>query len=92
VLASLGRIADAATVEDRVLAERTRVLGSQHPDTVRGHANLLLTLRQQGINGAATERQHVLAELAELLGADHPDVTEASVSHRLLPAINPLPF
>ena len=68
------------------------MLGPQHPDTLRGRANLLLTLRQRGINGPAAERQQVIAELAELLGDGHPDVAEASVNHRLFGVINPLPF
>ena len=58
------------------MAARSRVLGPQHPDTLRGRANLLLTLRQRGINGPAAERQQVIAELAELLGDGHPDVTD----------------
>jgi tetratricopeptide (TPR) repeat protein len=92
VFAGVGRLEEAAAVEELVLAERTRVLGPQHPDTVRSHANLLLTLRQRGITDPAAERQHVIAELIEQLGAGHPDVAEASVNHRLFCGVNPLPF
>ena len=92
VLACTGDLEDAAAVEDMVVAARIRVLGSQHPDTLRARANLLLTLRQRGINGPAAERQQVIAELAELLGDGHPDVAEASVNHRLFGVINPQPF
>ena len=88
----LGDLDDAATAEETVVAARTRVLGPQHPDTLRARANLLLTLRQRGINGPAAERQQVIAELAELLGDGHPDVAEASVNHRLFGVINPQPF
>jgi tetratricopeptide (TPR) repeat protein len=92
VLASLGDPAGAAVVEEQVLAARTKVLGLQHPDTLRCRANLLLTLRQRGINASADERQRVIAELTELLGAGHPDVAEARVNHRLFCVINPQPF
>jgi tetratricopeptide (TPR) repeat protein len=92
VLAKTGSLQDAAALEELVLAGRARVLGSQHPDTLRCRANLLLTLRQRGINGPAAERQHVIAELAELLGNGHPDVAEASINHRLFTVINPQPF
>ena len=92
VLACVGSLEDAAAVEEPVVAAQTRVLGPQHPDTLRCRVNLLLTLRQRGINGPAAERQGVIAELAELLGAEHPDVTEASLNHRLFCVINQLPF
>ena len=65
VLAGLGNLDDATAVEELVLAERTRVLGSRHPDTLRAHANLLLTLRQRAISDPAAERQQVMAELHE---------------------------
>jgi tetratricopeptide (TPR) repeat protein len=103
VLASLGNLDDAPAVEELALAERTRVLGSRHPDTLRAHANLLLTLRQRAVNGPSAgrqqvmtelheERQQVIAELADVLGTEHPEVTEASLNHRLFCMINPQPF
>ncbi len=84
VLAHLGKLEDAAELEELVLAERTRWLGPEHPDTLRCQANLLLTRHQQGVNGQATERQQVIVQLGSVLGADHPDVTAAAASRRLL--------
>ena len=90
-LSGLGSHAEAAALEELVLAERMRALGPQHADTLRCRANLLLTLRQQGINGAGAQRARVIVELADVLGADHPDIAEAGVNHRLFSMINPQP-
>ena len=92
VLAHLGKLEEAAELEELVLAERTRWLGPEHPDTLRGQANLLLTRHQQGANGQPTERQQVISELGSVLGPDHPDVTAAAASRRLFCVINPQPF
>ena len=92
VLAHLLKLEDAAELEELVLAERTKWLGPEHPDTLRCQANLLLTRHQQGANGQATERQQVISELGSVLGADHPDVTAAGASRRLFCVINPQPF
>ena len=92
VLAQLGKLEDAVALEELVLAERTRVLGPEHPDTLRCQANLLLTRHQQGANGQPTERQRVIRELALMLGANHPDVAAAGASRRLFCVVNPQPF
>jgi tetratricopeptide (TPR) repeat protein len=92
VLAQLGKLEDAAEVEETVLAERIEWLGPEHPDTLRGQANLLLTRHQQGTNGGTIERQQVISQLGSVLGADHPDVTAAAAPRRLLCVINPQPF
>jgi hypothetical protein len=92
VLAGLGRVGEALAVEERVLAERTRVLGSQHPDTLRSQVNLLLTERQRGSYGSTAEREHVIAELVDALGAEHPDVAAAILNRRLSCVVTPQPF
>ena len=92
VLAHLGKLADAAELEEAVLAERLRWLGPDHPDTLRCQANLLLTRRQQGANSQAIERQQVISRLGSVLGDDHPDVTAAGASLRLFSVVNPQPF
>ena len=92
VLAQLGKLEDAAELEKTVLAERVEWLGPEHPDTLRGQANLLLTRHQQGTNGGTIERQQVISQLGSVLGADHPDVIAAAASRRLLCVINPQPF
>jgi hypothetical protein len=92
VLVGLGRLDEALEVEASVLAERTRVLGGQHPDTLRSEVNLLLTERQRGSNGSTAELKHVTAELADALGAEHPDVAAAVLNHRLSCVVTPQPF
>ena len=92
VYASRGSLTKARDLEETVVAERNRVLGPQHPDTLRCRINLLLTLHAQGDVGASNERQAVIEELARAVGADHPDLTMALKGSRLLCAIDPLPF
>jgi tetratricopeptide (TPR) repeat protein len=92
VLAHLGKLDEAAELEELVLVERTNWLGPEHPDTLRCQANLLLTRHQQGATGQPTERQLVVSELGSVLGPDHPDVTAAGASRRLFCVINPQPF
>jgi len=91
VLARRGRLAEAADLEQLVVSERERVLGSQHPDTLRCQANLLLTRQALGADGSR-ERQAVIAELASMVGSGHPDVTAAEEGERLLCMIDPQPF
>jgi cellulose biosynthesis protein BcsQ/tetratricopeptide (TPR) repeat protein len=92
VLAYLGKLEDAAEVEETVFAERTEWLGFDHPDTLRCRANLLLTRHQQGANGGTGDRQRVISQLESVLGANHPDVIAAAASRRLLCVVNPQPF
>ena len=82
----------ALELEEKVVADRERILGSQHPDTLRSRANLLLTRHGLGVSGAGTERQAVLSDLGALIGDTHPDVTSAMAGTRLLCAIDPQPF
>ena len=82
----------AVEMEEKVVADRERILGSQHPDTLRSRANLLLTRHDLGVSGAGTERQAVLSDLGVLIGSQHPDVTSAMAGTRLLCAIDPQPF
>lgn len=94
VLASQGdgRLAEAAKLEETVTNQRERVLGPQHPDTLRCRVNLLLTQQEQQVEGAAEERQAAINELSGLIGAGHPDVGLAAAGDRILCAIDPQPF
>jgi Tetratricopeptide repeat/NB-ARC domain len=92
VLAWRDHPAEAMELEELVTDERERILGSQHPDTLRCRANLLLTQRDQQVEGAIEKRQAVIGDLAESIGAEHPDVTSALAGNRLLCAIDPQPF
>jgi cellulose biosynthesis protein BcsQ len=85
-------LAAALDLEEKVEADRERILGSQHPDTLRSRANLLLTRHGLGMSGAGAERQAVLSDLGALIGTQHPDVTSAMAGTRLLCAIDPQPF
>ena len=86
VRANQSDLTEARALEEMVLAERERVLGWQHPDTLRCRANLLLTRSER------SERQAVIDDLAALIGEQHPDVTAALSGSRLLCAIDPQPF
>jgi hypothetical protein len=92
VLAGQSHLADAGLLEELVAAERERVLGPQHADTLRCRANLLLTRHEQGVEGATTVRQAVIEELTALLGPEHPDIGTIISGGRLLCAIDPQPF
>jgi MinD-like ATPase involved in chromosome partitioning or flagellar assembly len=92
VLASEGHLDEAGLLERLISTERERVLGPQHPDTLRSRANLLLTRRGQGVEGASEERQAVIEELAEMLGPEHPDVSTVISGGRLLCTVDPQPF
>jgi hypothetical protein len=92
VRARQGHLAEAAKLEELVTDERERVLGPQHPDTLRSRANLLLTQHELGVDGTSGKRQAVIEDLAVLIGSEHPDVTTALGGSRMLCAIDPLPF
>jgi hypothetical protein len=92
VLAHYGALEEAAALEGLVTAERARVLGGQHPDTLRCRANQLLMLHQQGSTRAEGNRRQVIQDLAAMLGASHPDVITVTRDQRLLCMIDPQPF
>ena len=57
-----------------MLAERERVLGADHPDTLTVCNNLAHAYDSVGRFGEAIELyERVLAERERVLGADHPD-------------------
>jgi tetratricopeptide (TPR) repeat protein len=59
---------------ESVLAARTRLLGAEHPDTLRTAHDLAGTLYAQGdYAGARARYEAVLAVRTRLLGAEHPD-------------------
>jgi MinD-like ATPase involved in chromosome partitioning or flagellar assembly/tetratricopeptide (TPR) repeat protein len=92
VLACLGNLDDAAALEKQVLDDRIKVLGSEHPDTLRSQANQLLTQQLMGVNGQSGRRQDIIEALTEQLGSEHPDVAAASRNGRLFCMIDPQPF
>ncbi|MFI2764332.1 tetratricopeptide repeat protein [Streptomyces echinatus] len=61
-----------------MLADRLRVLGPDHPDTLTARANLALWRGEAGDpDGAAAAQEELLAARLRLLGPDHPDTLTA---------------
>ena len=62
-----------------MLAEYERVLGADHPDTLKTRNNLAGAYYSVGRFGEAIELfEQVLDERKRLLGADHPDTLSGS--------------
>jgi tetratricopeptide (TPR) repeat protein len=69
-----GAYRSARILGEQVLAARRRLLGAEHPATLRSKNSLAVTLHMQGDLGAARRLQEeVLAARERLLGAEHPD-------------------
>ena len=65
---------DSIELYEQVLAERERVLGPDHPDTLTIRNNLAGAYKSVGRFGEAIELfERVLAERERVLGSDHPD-------------------
>ncbi|MGX1887283.1 tetratricopeptide repeat protein [Streptomyces sp. NPDC055287] len=63
----------AATAFTELLADRLRVLGPHHPDTLTTRADLAFWRGQVGdVAGAATAIAELLADFQRVLGPDHP--------------------
>ncbi|MGW1396602.1 tetratricopeptide repeat protein, partial [Streptomyces nigra] len=66
-----GRIQEALDLGERVLADRQRLLGDDHPDTLTARNNLANFYRDAG-------RVQEALDLGErVLGDDHPDTLDA---------------
>ncbi|MER6539362.1 tetratricopeptide repeat protein [Streptomyces sp900105755] len=73
-LGRLGRWAEAGDVHRAVAAERTRLLGPDHPDTLASRHEIAFTLSRTGRPAdALREYTEVAAAREHALGADHPD-------------------
>ena len=73
-LSQKGNYKDAQELKERVLAVRRRVLGEEHPDTLRSINNLAVTLSAQGEHAGARElKERVLAVRRRVLGDEHPN-------------------
>ena len=58
---------------EEVLADRVRVLGEVHPDTLASRSNLAGAYESAGrLTEAITLLEEVLADSVRVLGADHP--------------------
>jgi len=77
-LSADGELAGARKLEEQVLNTRMRLLGPEHPDTLRAMNNLAMTLSQQGemVNARKLQEQVVEARV-RLLGQEHPETLDA---------------
>ena len=67
-------MAEAITLFEQTLADRERVLGADHPDTLRTRGRLAAAYRVAGRAAEAiTLLEQNLADQERVLGADHPD-------------------
>ncbi|MGW5937029.1 protein kinase domain-containing protein [Streptomyces celluloflavus] len=77
-LGGQGRWAAAADVHRAVAAERARLLGPDHPDTLTSHFEEARALDRSGHPAAALAGyERVAAARTRSLGADHPDTLTA---------------
>ncbi|MBQ1088963.1 serine/threonine-protein kinase [Streptomyces sp. B93] len=77
-LGRLGRWAEAGEMHRAVAAERERLLGADHPDTLASRYEVAFTLSRTGHPAdALREYTHVAQVRARVLGADHPDTLAA---------------
>jgi uncharacterized protein (DUF2267 family) len=73
-----GDFRSARALQEQVLKAHRRLLGPEHPDTLKAMNNLAQTLKAQGDLGAARALQEqVLEARRRLLGPEHPDTLTA---------------
>ena len=72
--ASAGRLAEAITLYEQVLTDRTRILGNDHPNTLSSRNNLAVAYKSAGrLTEAITLYEQLLPDSIRVLGEDHPD-------------------
>jgi len=68
-----GRRAEGTRLCERVLAERSRLLGPHHPDTIASRSNVAYFIGESGDRvGARDLYATVVADRQRVLGAEHP--------------------
>ncbi|WP_218929194.1 tetratricopeptide repeat protein, partial [Actinomyces bowdenii] len=71
---AVGRLGEAVTLFEQVLADRVRVLGPDHPSTLVSRNNLAGAYVPVGdLKRAVPLYEQTLADRERVLGADHPD-------------------
>ena len=68
-----GRRRAPATANEELLADRLRVLGPDHPETLLARGNLACCRGEAGDRRAAAALEELLADQLRVLGPDHPD-------------------
>ncbi|MFD3643683.1 tetratricopeptide repeat protein, partial [Streptomyces griseus] len=78
ILGAAGAASEGLVLRRRILADRERVLGPDHPDTLESRNNLANTLDDLGERRQAAElHRRNLADRERVLGPDHPDALES---------------
>jgi len=73
ILTDEGRLEEAQTLEEQVLATRTRVLGPDHPLTISAMGNLANILSRRGdLKRAQQLQEQARAADAQVLGPNNP--------------------
>jgi tetratricopeptide (TPR) repeat protein len=73
-LNQISDISRAIPLSERTLTDRERVLGPDHPDTLRSRNNLADAYHEAGrLDDAIPLLEQTLADYARVLGPDHPD-------------------
>jgi hypothetical protein len=79
--AELGEAAEAVAALERLLADRRRILGDQHPHAlVTEHDLAVRRGRLDGPATAVTELERLLAERTRTLGPEHPYTRQCAAS------------
>ncbi|MGI5140053.1 MULTISPECIES: tetratricopeptide repeat protein [unclassified Streptomyces] len=77
-LRGAGRAQDAIALEEHILADYQRVLGSVHPQTLTARANLAASYLESGrVEEAVAVGEHILADYQRVLGSVHPQTLHA---------------
>lgn len=75
----LGEYEQALELDEDTLARRRRVLGDDHPDTLRSANNVAIDLSNLSQHGRALELNgDTLARRRRILGDDHPDTRRSA--------------
>src|SRR5262249_45650487 len=74
LLRTLGRLGEAQAIQERALAGLRRVLGAQHPETLRVVNSLAMTMVQQDEFAAALRELEKIAPVCrKVLGPNHDE-------------------
>jgi tetratricopeptide (TPR) repeat protein len=76
-----GRLAEAITIEERLVRDRGRDLGDQHPNTLAARTNLAASYWQAGrVAEAITIEERVVGDAARVLGDLHRNTLTARMN------------
>ena len=75
----------STTLGERLVADRERLLGPEHPDTLSARANLASSYWSAGRTADAIAiGEQVLADSERLLGPEHPDTLGARANLEIM--------